>query len=342
LKKATCRKEAPLLADLLRNYHGESLTFFAIYTQSDTTAWMKYREEIFSGMDSCDANVVHLWDPEAATGYHKKYGVLSTPMMLLLDGQNVIRGRRLDCEALASMLGIENAHAIQFKRSFDNIFETFVPLTITDVEGIIDAFYERLRDNGPAYVDLFSHLFDYLRSSEEFPKQQGTLYLAEKYIVGEPAYWSEEFVDRTVNALAKARLNPAGSKASDLKLRTRRGRLVYLLDGRQNYTLVFFHLIDCRQCQDELRVLKTLAADLRELDIRVKLVYVGSEQEKWRKFIRKVPCRWLCLQDFRNESEMRERYDLEFVPHLYLLDSEGTVIAKDIRAGELKEMLPML
>ena len=35
-------------------------------------------------------------------------------------------------------------------------------------------------------------------------------------------------------------------------------------------------------------------------------------------------------------------YDLEYVPHLYLLDEEGVIIAKDIRASELKELLPNL
>jgi hypothetical protein len=39
---------------------------------------------------------------------------------------------------------------------------------------------------------------------------------------------------------------------------------------------------------------------------------------------------------------MRQLYDLEFVPHLYLLDENGVIIAKDIQVSELKELLPML
>ena len=89
-------------------------------------------------------------------------------------------------------------------------------------------------------------------------------------------------------------------------------------------------------------MLKSLAAELREAGVKVKLVYAGRERDSWRKFIRSVPCRWLCLQDFRDESDMRTLYDLEYVPHLYLLDEDGTIIAKDIRAIELKELLPYL
>ena len=339
---STCRKEAPLLADLIKHYQGEPLSLFAIYTQSDRPAWENYRQEVFSGIDNPNVTVYHLWDPEAASGYHKKYGVLSTPMMLLLDGQNTIIGRHLDPQALAGMLGVEQAHALQYQQLFDNVFSSFNPLSVDNVEGIIDAFAERTYNKSSLYTEVFFHLFNYLRSSEEYPKQHGALYLAEKYIVGEPAYWSEEFVDRTVNALARARLNPVGAHATDLKLRNKRDKLIYLLDGNSTYTLVFFHLIDCRQCQEEIKVLKSLAADLAAKDIKVKLVYAGRERSSWRKFIRKVPCRWQCLQDFKDESDMRTLYDLEYVPHLYLLDDDGIIIAKDIRALELIALLPLL
>ena len=39
---------------------------------------------------------------------------------------------------------------------------------------------------------------------------------------------------------------------------------------------------------------------------------------------------------------MRTLYDLEYVPHLYLLDENGVIIAKDISVSELKELLPLL
>ena len=339
---ATCRKEAPLLADLLRNYEGERLSFFAIYTQSDREGWERYAGEVFAGIDNPNVSVYHLWDPEAATNFHKLYGVLSTPQLFLLDGQNTILGRGLDSEALAFMLGGENARAIQYKNLFDQIFGAFSPLTINDVEGIADAFADRSRHDAGIYVEIFTHLFNYLRTSEESPKQQGALYVAEKYIAAEPAFWSEEFLETTIHALTRARMNPVGAHAKDLTLRNRRGRLEYLLEGRRPYTLVFFHLLDCKQCQEELSALRPLATDLREAGIKVKLVYVGHEQEAWRKFARKVPCGWVCLSDFEGTSDMRTLYDLEYVPHLYLLDNHGTILAKDIQVAELKQMLPLL
>lgn len=340
---STCRREAPLLADLLRNYHGETLTLFAIYTQSDRQAWEAYVQETFAGIDNPDVTIVHLWDPEAATGFHKKYAVLSTPMMFLTDSQNIIVGRGLDCEALAQMLDIRNAQNLQYKRLFDSVFDQFDPLTYQHVEGLIDAFHERTAYNPQLHSELFLQLFNYLRASDSFPKQQGALYLAEHYIAADPESWSPEFINRTIHALAQARLNPVGEPATNLVLQNKCGKPKLLFDGRHYGTLVFFHLIDCQQCQREITALKKLKPNLYDADIQVVMVYVGEDRDRWKQFVRKEGIsRWKYLNDFDDVSHMRQLYDLEFVPHLYLLDENGVVIAKDIQVSELKELLPML
>ena len=340
---STCRREAPLLADLVRNYHGEHLTLFAIYTQGNRDAWESYVREVFSDIHNPDVSVVHLWDPEAETGFHQKYAVLSTPMLFLLDQQNTILGRRLDADALSQMLEIENAQALQYKQLFDNVFNTFEPLSVPDVEGIIDTFAEKTFNNKRLFCEVLLNLFNYLRTSDKFVKQQGALYLAEKYIVAEPDYWSPEFLSSTLHALAKARLNPAGSKATQLTLQNKCGRKKQLFNGKHWYTLVFFHLIDCAQCQKEIAELNRLKPELYDMDMQVVMVYVGEDKDKWKQFVREQqPCRWTFLNDFKNTSKMRLLYDLEYVPHLYLLDANGVIIAKDISAFELRDLLPSL
>ncbi len=340
---STCRKEAPLLAGLLKDYHGESIALIAIYTQSDHQAWEAYATEVFDGIDNPDVSVYHLWDPEAATGFHEQYGVLSTPMMLLLDSQNIILGRGLNTEALAEMLHMENAQALQYRKIFDNIFGLFKPLTYPNVEGLVDAFADKTRPNPKLYTELMYSLFNYLRASEDNPKQQGAIYLAENYIAAEPDNWSPEFLNRTVHALAQAKLNPVGARATNLMLQNKRGKSVPMIDDNHYYTLIFFHLLDCQQCQSELAALKKLKPELYDLDMKVVMVYVGDEREAWRKFVRKQwPSRWKYLNDFEKTSDMRSLYDLEYVPHLYLLNENGFIIAKDIRVSELKELLPLL
>ena len=340
---STCRKETPLLVDELRNYHGDPLTFFAIYTQDNRAAWEAYVQEAFGGIENPDVSIVHLWDPEAASGFHKKYGVLSTPMLFLVNDQNIIIGRGLDSESLAQLLGLQNAQALQYRQLFNNIFNNFNPLTIDNVEGIADAFADRVRGDQALYAEVMVNLFNYLRNSDNFAQQQGALYVAEKYIASEPDYWSPEFLERTVYALAKARLNPVGEKATQLYLQKKCGKTVPMFNRKHWYTLVFFHLIDCQQCQKEIQQLRELNPSFYDMDIQVVMVYVGQDADNWKRFVRRQqPSRWTFLNDFKGTSNMRMLYDLDFVPHLYLLDENGTVVAKDIRASELKDLLPVL
>ena len=340
---STCRKEAPVLAELMRNYSGEPLTLYAVYTQADRQAWEKYVSETFSRIENPSVTVVHLWDPEAATGFHKKYAVLSTPMLFLLDGQNIITGRGLDCEALAQLLNLDNSQILQFKHLFDQVFSAFEPLSFENVESIIEAFHERTEPDPALHKETMLNLFNYLRSSDVLAKQQGAIHLAEKYIAADPDSWSPEFYERIVHALAQARLNPVGTRATDLRLQNKRGRTVNLLDNKHFATILFFHLIDCRQCAQEFEELKRIRAALYDMDIKVVMIYVGHEQEKWRKFVRKQwPSHWKYINDFKGTSGMRQRYDLEYVPHLYLLDENGIIIAKDIRVSELKDILIQL
>lgn len=341
---ATCRREAPLLADLVRSYQGEPLILYAVYTQSNRAAWESYVAETFGDIHNPQVTVIHLWDPEAATGFHKKYGVLSTPMLFLIDSQNIIRGRGLNCEALSGMIEYDNSLALQYKRLFDNVFSAFNPLEISTVEGLIDAFGEKTAGDPALHTELFLHLFNYLRTSDTYAKQQGALYLAEHYIASDPDAWSTEFVEQTIHALAQARLNPAGAKATQLVLQDKRGKDTPMIGKRKHYgTLIFFHLIDCQQCQKEFEALKKLRSDFYDLDIQVVMVYVGEQRDIWRKFVRKQwPSRWKYLNDFNHTSNMRTLYDLEYVPHLYLLDERGIIIAKDIKVSELKDLLPLL
>lgn len=340
---STCRREAPLLADLAHNYSGGPLTIVAIYTQGDREAWERFVGETFGDIDNPAVTFCHLWDPEAGTGYHMKYGVLSTPMMFLLDSQNKIAGRGLDCSALARMLDIRNTEKQQYYNLFDNVFNSIDTLWYEDVEGIVDALAARTRANPPLYTELMEHLFDYLRSSTYHPKQQGAIYLAEKYIAREPEYWSQEFFDRTVHALAKASLNPVDSPATQLILQNRCGRDVKMLDNKHYYTVLFFHLLDCKECQLQLAQLERLRAALWDIDVKVVLIYVGEQKEEWKKFVRKQwPSHWKYLNDFKNTSNMRALYDLETVPHLYLINKEGIVVAKDITPYDLQQLIPFL
>lgn len=340
---STCKQQTPLLAELIDKYKGESLAVFAIYTQGDRAEWERYVAEHFSLVNNPEVKVYHLWDPEGATSYHKKYGVVSTPAMLLLDDQNRIIGRRLDCEALSQMLDVDLSQKKESYELFNRLFDSRRPLNPYDACLIADIFGERaLQGDSSLFRSTIYTLYEYLNNSGEYELQQGAYYIAEKYIILKPEYWSQEFTDSVVHSLAMAKLNAVGRKASDIQLKNHRGRKKNLLDCTGDYHIVFFHLADCEQCRKEAEALKMMELDLQYMNVSVTMVYTGHDEESWNEFRKNYPSRWIFLSDTEGTTNLHELYDIEYVPKIYLLDGNGIVIAKDLKADQTVYMLHQL
>lgn len=97
-----CRMETTLLGSLLASDRF-SLSLYAIYVGDDRLSWKKYADEnLLPVSDKID--VLHLWDPESASGYQKLYGVMQTPRMFLVAPDGLIVGRMLNTEALIKLL----------------------------------------------------------------------------------------------------------------------------------------------------------------------------------------------------------------------------------------------
>ena len=103
---ATCKFESALLEEYFSGYSGTPFDFIAFYAGSDAAAWQQWRDTHFSCLKNADSviSIKDFWDPEVESDFQRKYGVLSTPRMFLIDGDGVILGRRLDPPTLRQLL----------------------------------------------------------------------------------------------------------------------------------------------------------------------------------------------------------------------------------------------
>lgn len=98
-----CRIESILLRNLLKS-KDYPVDFYAIYTQSDREKWTNYVNNEFTLNGCTQINVQHLWDPEIASNFQIKYGILQTPKLFLVSDTGIITGRNLDCQSLEILL----------------------------------------------------------------------------------------------------------------------------------------------------------------------------------------------------------------------------------------------
>ncbi len=99
---AKCKLETALLRPLLdlRNW---PVDLYAVYTGSDRTSWRRWFSDRMN-ISAPRTRTFNLWDPEVASDYQMKYGVLQTPRMFLIDKDGIIIGRGLDSDALERLL----------------------------------------------------------------------------------------------------------------------------------------------------------------------------------------------------------------------------------------------
>lgn len=335
---STCREYSDKIAEICRNYGGGRLSVFAFNTGSDREAWKTYINEKFFGMNGWKLDFHNVWDPDDANDFRRKYGVLSTPAVVMLDSQNKIIGRSLDPEALRQLMGVENENSRSYKKLFSKLFKALSPLDSSDIRMIASSYAAKAEGDSLIWREGFYELFNRLRDNPNAVYQDGAVYVAENYILGKPEFWSEEYLDAVRYALEMFRLNPPGSKAPDLRLIDTSGNFRMMLKGRSKYTLLIFHIVDCPDCKREFKVLEREAAGLKKKGVRIVCIYAGKDEAKWKKFASTFHKGWTYLSDVTRSSGIGVKYDIAFVPKLYLLDRRGIVIAKEIDAETLVSM----
>lgn len=104
---AKCKLTSAWLPSVLANV-SIPLVFYAVYCGADTEQWHDFACSFYKSSEN--VKVLHLWDPQMDSDYQMKYGVTSTPKLFFIDDTHIIRGRRLDRNALEQILTIYESY----------------------------------------------------------------------------------------------------------------------------------------------------------------------------------------------------------------------------------------
>ena len=336
---ATCREYSRAIAELARTYRGGRLTVFAVNTGSDHEVWKAYCDEHFKDMTAWKVDFHNVTPLEADKDYRKAYGVLSTPALVLIDAQNRIIGRRLDPESARTLLGHYNFADRSTRKLIADICKALEPVDTATADQIGRTLYARMASDSIVYRDTMYELFNHLRDHANHSYQEAAALIAERYILGHGDYFSPEYVERVRYALEVFRMNPVGSIAPDLRLKDTAGVSHRLREKRAKRTLVIFHIVNCPDCRREFEGIIPHADEYARKGLRIVCVYVGKDEAEWKEFARTHDSRWTYLSDLQNRSGLRGLYDVAFVPKIYLLDRRGRILAKEIDAETLRELI---
>ncbi len=272
-----CLVESILLRNLLEatDY---PVDLYAIYVGSEGDKWELYREERF-GISADKPRVYHLWDPDLTSDFIMKYGVISTPKMLLVDAKSIIVGRDLDTEALGRLLAaIMAPRELEYggkdaMEMYSTVFSSPEELDCGSVPKVAEHLSESLLSAGDTlmYKQMTGDLLYFLTNRKESAFKCGTEAFVDKYILDTEGIWTTADDSLKVVNLASflkrlTQLCPVGSALPDIEVPAtivkRNGKTkvktVNLSSARRS--AVMFHTEGCPLCRAEREAADSLIA----------------------------------------------------------------------------------
>lgn len=303
---AKCKLEMMRLRPLLDS-RDWPVDFYAVYTGGDKESWRQWLSDRMN-INAPRMRIFNLWDPEVASDYQMKYGVLQTPRMFLVDRDGTIIGRGLDSAALESLLDVvlpgfvdyeygSSASAALMDKLFASYDESDRSLSLSKRHHRQPGWFDKthqppkrpgiprilsmakaLEDRTLSKADTlsFKHLegdlLYWLTSRRDEPSKEGTLPFINEYILSRPWIWNTP--DDTLKVVGLARM------MSDLLSRTPVGSKLpkYEISGwnhiRKKGGYIVFHTEGCPVCKAELSAADSLG--LRTLDVNVDEIMLSN------------------------------------------------------------------
>lgn len=200
------------------------------------------------------------------------------------------------------------------------------------------AFHKRfVIDNMPSA--LSDMLFDFYQSEFTDEDKEELLRLMGERQPQYPVYKA------VMAQRAAAAATAIGQKYTDIEMPTPEGNAVRVSDyvSKNRYTLIDFWASWCGPCRAEMPNVVKAYAKYHKKGFEVVGVSLDNNRAAWLKAIAQLKMPWPQMSDLKGwESAGAAAYNVRAIPASVLVDREGNIVAKDLRAEELQEKLAEL
>ncbi len=132
-----------------------------------------------------------------------------------------------------------------------------------------------------------------------------------------------------------------GDKFTDIELANLNGDLIKLSSLKNKYILLDFWSFGCKACRVENPVLLNLYNKYKHNGFEIYAVCLDEKKEFWQKAVVDDKINWITVSDLKgpSKSEAALIYNVTAIPHNYLINKKGIIIAEEIRGTDLEKKL---
>ncbi|MCL2168308.1 MAG: AhpC/TSA family protein [Lentimicrobiaceae bacterium] len=174
-----------------------------------------------------------------------------------------------------------------------------------------------------------------LSNSEEIEKQLELL----------DTVLENKFVTLVKNRLERVKNTEESALLPNIELPDAEGQLISTQSLRGKYLFVDFWASWCGPCIREIPYMKKAYAEFQDKGFEIYSISLDDNKEAWLNAIAKYELNWLHVSDLLAfNSPVAKQIAVAYVPHTFLLDPNGVILAVDVRGEDLenrlKELLP--
>ena len=128
-----------------------------------------------------------------------------------------------------------------------------------------------------------------------------------------------------------------GQKAPDFSAPSPEGTTISLKESLGKVTIIDFWASWCGPCRMENPNVVAMYNELHEKGLNIIGVSLDKDAAKWKEAIEKDGLVWNHISNLKFWQEpIAETYNVKSIPATFILDSNGVIVAKDLRDEELK------
>lgn len=295
-----------------------------IYVGDDEELWQQSISRMFY-FERPQVEIRHFIDVDMSSEFQKKYGVLSTPRMFLVES-GVIVARGLDVQALQQILNSrQHGIAMQLVYGDEEIMELYGSVlrgkSSHEIVGIADGVAKETLHKGDTlfFKQVIGDMIYSLSESFEEGGKEANYQIINKYIFGEPDVWTTHDDSLKVVGLAEfmnslLSKNAPGTLIADIEVEgeyvtkcKRAERSMNLRDLKGKKNIIIFYTPKCSECVMQKEIVGKMLE--KQPFLRLFLVNVGE---------------YVAEED----SELANYVDLSLLPHIIETDRRGKVLRR--------------